>query len=75
MDKITNIINGNNQEPMRLNPEQIDLILGGLEQKANYYLQEIRKPDNSWDKLKENSLQLWKIADTALILEGDKNAE
>lgn len=71
MNKITNIIVGN--QNVSLNAEQVDLILSGLEQKANFFLQEIRKPDNSWEILKTNSLELWKIANLAMVLEGNKN--
>lgn len=71
MNKITNIIAGS--QNVSLNAEQVDLILSGLEQKANFFLQEIRKPDNSWEILKTNSLELWKIANLAMVLEGNKN--
>ena len=68
MEKISSLILG--KGGVELNREQIDILLSGLEQKANYYVKQMGVPDNSWLSLKQNALELYKIADLAEKLEG-----
>lgn len=53
---------------------QIDIILDSLEQKANVAVKNMRVPDNSWGALKQNALELYRLAEVAELMENKKNA-